>query len=266
MISVLLSGASGRMGRCICQAVAEADDMCLVGCFSPTHAGETICAGGMELVCSDDLDGLIASTKPDVMVDFSRPDSALANVGCALEAGVDVVLGTTGSSEDELRSCWEQHAHQGARLFYAANFTTGAVLMMRFAALAAPYFEDAEIIEMHHNGKKDAPSGTAVKTARGMAAARGQEVRNAGPGAETELAAFKGARGCELDGIRIHAVRGNGYMASQEVILSCAGQTLTLRHDSTQREAYMPGVLLAIRSMGIEGCISGFQSGLDSLL
>ena len=125
------------------------------------------------------------------------------------------------------------------------------------------FFPDVEIVEMHHDGKKDAPSGTAVQTARMVAEGRGGAV-NAGPGAETEIEGCAGARGCEVEGVRIHAIRGDGYMASQEVVMSAAGQTLTIRHDSTQREAYMPGVLLAIRS--VADLADGFTVGLESLM
>ena len=135
--------------------------------------------------------------------------------------------------------------------------------MMQFAKVAGKFFPDVEIVEMHHDGKKDAPSGTAVTTAHMIAEGRGG-VRNAGPGSETEIAGCEGARGAEVDGVRIHAIRGDGYMASQEVIMSAAGQTLTIRHDSTLREAYMPGVLLAIRN--IASLPEPFTVGLECLM
>lgn len=263
MIRVVVSGAKGRMGTCVVNAVTAADDMQVVGCYDPHEKGQTVVAGDTTLVCQDDLDALLQDCQPDVMVDFSRPDAAPANVACALRHGVNVVLGTTGTSVDQLEQIWQTNAADGAHLFFAPNFTTGAVLMMQFSKLAAKYFPDIEIIEMHHDGKKDAPSGTAIQTARLIADAR-DHARNAGPGPETEIDGYAGARGCEEDGVRIHSVRGAGYMASQEVIFSSMGQTLTIRHDSTQRESYMPGVLLAIRS--VASLEQGFTCGLEKLM
>lgn len=263
MIRVLVSGAMGRMGSCVVQAVAAAEDLQVVGGYAPMHAGTVISCSDGDFVCSDDLGSLIDACQPDVMVDFSQPDAALENITCALARGVHVVTGTTGVSREAMAAAWEAHASSGAKLFFAPNFTTGAVLMMQFAKLAARFFPDIEIIEMHHNGKKDAPSGTAVQTARMISEARNGQV-NAGPGSETEIDGCAGARGCDVDGVRIHAVRGNGFMASQEVIMSAPGQTLTLRHDSTDRNAYMPGVLLAVRNVGDQE--QGFTIGLETLM
>ena len=263
MIDVVVSGAKGRMGTCVVQAVAAAEDMRVVGCYAPRHAGQNVTCADGEFPCAEDLGTLLEQARPDVLVDFSQPSCALENVRCALGHGVSVVCGTTGVSNEDLRAAAEGCAVDGARLFYAPNFTTGAVLMMQFAKTAGRFFDDVEIIEMHHDGKKDAPSGTAVQTARMIGEGRGH-VRNAGPGAETEIEGCAGARGCEVDGVRVHAVRGAGYMASQEVILSCAGQNLVIRHDSTQREAYMPGVLLAVR--GVSNLPETFTVGLEKLM
>ncbi|MEE8719470.1 MAG: 4-hydroxy-tetrahydrodipicolinate reductase [Coriobacteriales bacterium] len=263
MISVAVSGARGRMGSCVVDAVSGADDLRLVGCFDPRHAGEAVETSDGSFACASDLSAMLDEARPDVMVDFSQPDAALANVRCALAHGVHVVLGTTGVSAQELERAWRKSSASGAKLFFAPNFTTGAVLMMQFAKLAAAYFGDAEIIEMHHDGKRDAPSGTAVQTARLMGEARGH-VANLGPGPESEVGGYEGARGCAEDGVRIHSVRGAGFMASQEVILSSLGQTLTIRHDSTQRESYMPGVLLAVRN--VAGMPEGFAVGLERFM
>ncbi len=263
MIRVVVSGAKGRMGTCVIRAVDQADDMQVVGGYDPRHAGEELALASGPLACSGDLASLIEQARPDVLVDFSQPDALLANVACALSRGVHVVTGTTGVAVEELRRAWEANAQGGARLFFAPNFTTGAVLMMQFAKIAGKFFPDVEVIEMHHDGKKDAPSGTAVQTARLIAQGR-EGAANAGPGAETEIDGCKGARGCEVGGVRIHAVRGDGFMASQEVILSAAGQNLVIRHDSTQREAYMPGVLLAVRSVAT--LPDGFTVGLEGLM
>lgn len=263
MIRVVVSGAKGRMGTCIVNAVAAQDDLQVVGCYAPQHAGQTVSCADGELPCADDLDALLAQARPDVLVDFSQPDAALPNIVCALAHGVHVVAGTTGVSVEDMRAAWEEHHAGEARLFFAPNYTTGAVLMMQFAKVAGRFFPDVEIVEMHHDGKRDAPSGTAVQTARMIAQGRAHE-KNAGPGAETEIDGCAGARGCEVDGVRIHAVRGDGYMASQEVICSAAGQNLVIRHDSMLREAYMPGILLAVRS--VAGLPEGLTVGLESLM
>lgn len=263
MINVVVSGAKGRMGTCIVEAVAAAEDLKLVGCYAPLNPGEQVVCSDGTFECATDLAELLDEVKPDVLVDFTAPGAVLGNVECALAHGVHVVTGTTGVSREQFEAAWQANSKDGAKLFFAPNFTTGAVLMMKFAEAAAPFFPDIEVIEMHHDGKKDAPSGTAVQTARLMAAAR-NGAKNVGPGSETEVAGFEGARGCDVEGVRVHAVRGAGFMASQEVIMSVGGQTLTIRHDSTQRSAYMPGVLLAIRS--VAGLPDGFTVGLDTLM
>ncbi len=263
MIKVIVSGAKGRMGTCIVNAVAAADDMAVVGCFDPHCAGQVVSCADGDFACSADLAALIDSTGADVVVDFTMPSAVLANVECALSHGVNMVVGTTGVAREDMDALAQRYAQQGGKLFFAPNFTTGAVLMMQFAQVAGKFFPDVEIVEMHHDGKKDAPSGTAVTTAHMIAQAR-NGARNAGPGSETEIAGCQGARGAEVDGVRIHAIRGDGYMASQEVIMSAAGQTLTIRHDSTLREAYMPGVLLAIRS--VADLPEPFTVGLEHLM
>ena len=201
MIAVGVAGAAGRMGIAACAAISSASDMELRGQADP--------AIGVE------LDAILGDC--DVVVDFTRPDAALANARACVAAGVHVVIGTTGFDLDALSGL------RGANVFAAPNFAIGAVLMMRFAAEAAAHMAAAEIIELHHDGKLDAPSGTAALTARLMAAASG---RPAPP---------------------IHSVRLPGLLAHQEVILGDLGQTLTIRHDSISRESFMPGVLLAVR-------------------
>ena len=207
MIRVAVSGASGRMGSTTCAAVEGAEDMELVARIDP--------ALGVEL--ADALD----EHHPDVLVDFSVPSSAVANIRTAVAAGVHVVVGTTGFELDQIRGL------EGANVFIAPNFAIGAVLMMRFAVEAARHMAKAEIIELHHDAKVDAPSGTAARTAALMAQA---SPRGATP--------------------PIHSVRLPGLVAHQEVILGDVGQTLTIRHDSVDRESFMPGVLLAIRRVG----------------
>ena len=263
MVKVIVSGAKGRMGTCIVNAVAAAEDLKLVGCFDPHCAGQVVSCADGDFACSDDLGALIDATGADVVVDFTQPGAVLVNVECVLSHGAHAVVGTTGVARQDMEALALKYADKSGKLFFAPNFTTGAVLMMQFAKVAGKFFPDVEIVEMHHDGKKDAPSGTAVTTAHMIAEGRGG-VRNAGPGSETEIAGCEGARGAEVDGVRIHAIRGDGYMASQEVILSAAGQTLTIRHDSTLREAYMPGVLLAIRN--VASLPEPFTVGLECLM
>ena len=220
MIRVGVAGAAGRMGETVCAAVDAAPDMELVGRADPV------------LDCT--LGQMLEQASPDVVVDFTRPDTAPENALRCLRAGVHVVLGTTGF---DLPALTEQAqaiaATQGdapANLLVAPNFAIGAVLMMRFAAEAAKHMTKAEIVELHHDGKLDAPSGTAARTAQLIAAATGGEPPP------------------------IHSVRLPGLVANQEVILGDVGQTLTIRHDTTGRESFMPGVLLAIRSVrALEG-------------
>ncbi|TMK42575.1 MAG: 4-hydroxy-tetrahydrodipicolinate reductase [Actinobacteria bacterium] len=209
MIRVAVAGAAGRMGQAVCAAVGAAEDLALCGQADPALGT------GVEEV----LDGA------EVLVDFTAPDVAAANVGAALDAGVHVVLGTTGYDPAALEAK-ARDARGRANLFVAPNFAIGAVLMMRFAAEAARHLPAGEIVELHHDQKRDAPSGTAARTAELMAQASG---RPAPP---------------------IHSVRLPGLVAHQEVILGGEGQTLTIRHDSLARESFMPGVLLAVRRVG----------------
>jgi 4-hydroxy-tetrahydrodipicolinate reductase len=209
MIRVAVSGAAGRMGQAVCAAVADADDMELGGRADPELGTE--------------LEEVLPGA--DVLVDFTRPDTAVPNVAVALGAGVHVVLGTTGYDAGALEE-QARAASGAANVFAAPNFAIGAVLMMRFAAEAVRHLPAAEIVELHHDHKRDAPSGTAARTAELMAQASG---RPAPP---------------------IHSVRLPGLVAHQEVILGGPGQTLTIRHDSLARESFMPGVLLAVRRVG----------------
>ncbi len=260
MIQVLVSGALGRMGTEICKAVDGAGDLTLVAGVDPA-AGEDATVGADGAPVFKTLADAIDATKPDVVIDFTRPDVAEANLRCALGKGVNCVLGTTGLSEEHLQEIYDESATGNAALFHAPNFTTGAVLMMLFAQQAAKYFPDIEVIEFHHDGKKDAPSGTAIRTARLIAEAREQQ--SDAPGKETELAGFEGARGAMVDGVPVHAVRTAGYVAHQEVIFGSMGQTLVIRHDSIDRASYMPGILMATRAV-VD--MSGVMVGLEKLM
>lgn len=252
MIRVAVAGYAGRMGSTVVDTVEAAEDM-EVACGIDPHrkkptfpAYETV----SEALVNEDF---------DVLVDFTQPDSVAENVRAALAAGVDCVIGTSGISSEALEEL-ASRAPAGTCVFFAPNFTTGAVLMMQFAQAAAPYFPEAEIIESHHARKKDAPSGTAVRTAHMISQARGGQPSCA-PGKETELEGFEGARGALVEGVPVHSVRSMGYVATQEVVFGSLGQTLTIKHDSWDRASYMPGVLLGIRSVGSrEGLVVGLEN------
>jgi len=257
MIRVLVTGAAGRMGSEVMRAVTAADGMEVVAAVDPGAAGATV--EGITVV--GELQAAIDENAPDVMVEFTHPSVVEANLRVALPAGVDCVVGTTGLSEDTLAEL-ASLAPAGTALFFAPNFAVGAVLMMLFAEQAARYMPNVEIIELHHDKKADAPSGTAIRTARMIAAARTSvpEV----PGSETELPEMQGARGAVVDGVHVHSVRSPGLVANQEVIFGGQGQTLTIRHDSIDRTCFMPGVVLAVREVGHhEGLVVGLEKLMD---
>ena len=233
-ITVAVIGAAGRMGSTVCQAVEAVDDLELVGRFD----------------LGDELGELAGA---DVAVEFSTPDATLANVLHCIRRGVHAVVGTTGWSEDKLdRVRWALDTSPGTGVLIAPNFSLGAVLMMRFAAQAARFYESAEVVELHHPDKADAPSGTAARTARLIAEHRKDSGLPPIPDATTT--ALEGARGAYIDGVRVHAVRLRGLVAHQEVLLGGPGEQLTIRHDSFDRISFMPGVLLGVRRIGA-GCL-----------
>jgi len=261
MIRVLVSGAAGRMGSEAVRAITAADGLEVVAAVDPNAAGLAIADGaGGDIACDADLAQSIAEHTPDVMVDFTRPDVVESNIRIALAAAVDCVVGTTGLSQVTLADL-AAPAPEGTCLFFAPNFAVGAVLLMQFAERAARFMPHAEIIELHHDRKLDAPSGTAVRTASLIAGARASVP--ASPGRETELDGMGGARGALVDGVSVHSVRLPGLVAHQEVLFGGQGQTLTLRHDSIDRTSFMPGVVLACREVGAR---SGLVIGLESLM
>jgi len=244
-IRVGVVGARGRMGLEVCKAVDAADDLELVA-----------------MVDQGDWLFNASDAGAQVLVDFTTPDVVMDNLHWAIDQGISCVVGTTGFTEQRLtrvRSWLAQKPEVGVLI--APNFGIGAVLMMQFAAKAARYFESAEIIELHHPRKLDAPSGTAGHTARLIAAARAEAGLGAMPDATKEE--LPGARGADVDGVRVHAVRAAGLVAHQEVLFGTNGETLSLRHDSLDRVSFMPGVLLAIRSIVDR---PGLTVGIDSLL
>jgi 4-hydroxy-tetrahydrodipicolinate reductase len=253
------------MGTQVVYAINSQEDMEVVGGVDAASSSGNVELGGRTIAPAfSDLIAAIEVTKPDVLVDFTAPATVENNIRTALPYGVDCVIGTTGLTPQKYEEL-AQLAPEGTALFHAPNFTVGAVLMMEFSKKAAQYFADAEVIEFHHNGKKDAPSGTAIQTALGIAEARkAAGIKTLAPGKDTELAGREGARGADVNEVPVHAVRSNGYVAHQEVIFGSAGETLTIRHDSIDRAAYMPGVLLAIRKVGdVEGLVIGLEKFMD---
>jgi 4-hydroxy-tetrahydrodipicolinate reductase len=244
-IRVGVLGARGRMGLEVCKAVSAADDLELVATV-------------------DDGDRLsnAADAGAQVLVDFTTPDVVMDNVQWAVDQGISMVIGTSGFTEERLGQIRGRLSQKpGVGVLIAPNFGIGAVLMMQFAARAARYFDSVEIIEQHHPRKLDAPSGTATHTARLIAAARAEAGCAPMPDATKEE--MSGARGADIEGVRIHAVRAAGLVAHQEVLFGTTGETLTIRHDSLDRASFMPGVLLAVRSVGSR---PGLTIGLDPLL
>jgi len=257
VIKVLVSGAAGRMGREVVRAILAEDDLLLVAAVDPAHSGEPV-GEGSELLFSGDLGEAIGATAPHVMVDFTHPSVVQGTVRTALGLGVHCVVGTTGLPLETLEALAAEAA-DGACLFVAPNFAIGAVLMMRFATEAARFMPHVEIIELHHDRKADAPSGTALRTASLIAGSR-LSVPSA-PGRETEIA--DGARGALVDDVTIHSIRLPGLVAHQEVLFGGQGQTLSIRHDSIDRTSFMPGVVLAVRRIGSK---SGLVIGLEHLM
>ncbi|HXH22652.1 MAG TPA: 4-hydroxy-tetrahydrodipicolinate reductase [Dehalococcoidia bacterium] len=245
-IRVLVSG-SGHMGREVLQAVAAAEDLEPVGVLEKFSKEEFhSLPGGSDLIpMGHEPEPLIGRCRPDVVIDFTNAEWTPRVAKAALAAGARLVIGTTGLSEAFLRELERECRARKLGAFVAPNFAIGAVLMMHMAAIASRYFDWAEITEMHQERKVDAPSGTAVTTARMMAQARGKSFQHNEPEKQT----LPGSRGATYEGIAIHSVRLPGLVAHQEVVFGGLGQTLTIRHDSTGRESFIPGVLLATREV-----------------
>lgn len=247
-------GAGGRMGSEVCRAVDAAEGLELVAAVDPHHVGEQSSAGG--LTVAGELAALVAA-EVEVAVDFTRPDTVVANVNWLLEHGIHAVVGTTGLTDADL-DAFRANATT-CNVLVAPNFAIGAVLMMQFAAQAARHLHHVEIIERHHDGKLDAPSGTALRTAELIADAAGDDLADAIGGDDKH----PGARGASHRGVPIHSVRLPGLVAHQEVQLGGTGETLTILHDSIHRESFMPGVVLAIRRVSD---LDGLVVGLEHLL
>lgn len=254
------------MGRETVKAVHVDSQVELVGAVGRSlvgsDAGEVAGISPIGVAISDNIENALQNAR--VAVDLSVPAVVKSNIAAILAAGVAGVVGTTGLTESDLSELDEAAKSANVPLLIAPNFAIGAILMMRFATEAAKYFDSAEIIERHHDKKLDAPSGTAFKTALAMREARGEDFERIGGDSAKENSSAIGARGGEIGGVSIHAVRLPGYLAHQEVVFGMAGQTLTIRHDAISRECYMPGVLRAIKT--VWDLPVGLTFGLEAVL
>ena len=261
MIRVGVMGACGRMGREICRTVVDDPELELVAAFDREYQGMEIGAligrDVKGVLVETDLTKLLDTVQPDVMIDFTVADAMRVNVPQVLKKGIAVVTGTTGLSAEERSEMGKLAEANNTSMFHAANYAIGAVLMMKFAAEAAKYMPHVEVIELHHDKKLDAPSGTAVTTLAKIA-----ENRTAfKQGMADEYEKIEGARGGEYEGMRVHSVRLPGFVASQEVIFGGLGQTLTIRHDSLSRESFMPGIALAAKKIqGWKGLVEDLEN------
>ena len=262
MIRVGVIGAAGKMGRMVCASVAQDPDLALVAAIDRSHVGEPIdalaevAADGIRI--SDEFDTLLQA-EAEVAVEFTHPTVVRDDVSWLIDHAMHGVVGTTGMSEKDYAEIATAIEREGAEtnIFIAPNFAIGAVLAERFAIQASRWFPAAEIIELHHDRKADAPSGTALKASKEILAARAEEFH--GPTDET----VPGVRGGDMDGLRVHSVRLPGLVAHEEIIFGGQGQTLTIRHDSMDRSSFMPGVLMAIKAVST---LPGLTVGLDKLL
>jgi 4-hydroxy-tetrahydrodipicolinate reductase len=262
-IKVLVAGALGKMGRETVRALKNSRELSLAGAADVKSRGLKIAAitgddGDQEMIYVD-LEEALTSVKPKVMVDFTNPQSVFNNACLALQRGVHCIIGTTGLNQNELKALEQQARENKVAAAVIPNFALGAILMMKFASEAASYFPHAEIIELHHDEKLDAPSGTAIKTAELISESRVDQV----PHIKGEFEKYSGARGGRIHDVPVHSVRLPGLVAHQEVVFGGPGQILTIKHDALNRECYMPGVILSIQKIT---AMTGLVLGLESFL
>jgi 4-hydroxy-tetrahydrodipicolinate reductase len=257
-IRVVVNGAAGRMGQEVISALCQEPDMQIVGAVDIKASGGylTLPDGSGRVPLAPELEKILGNHPADVVVDFSTAQATMPAVRTAIKHGVNMVIGTTGLTADNIKEIESLAKANKIGIVVASNFALGAVLMIHLAKLAAKYFDFAEIIELHHHLKADSPSGTALTTAKAMAKARGKPF-------STPKGKAADSRGGQVEGVAIHSVRLPGLMAHQEVLLGGAGQTLSIRHDTIGRQCYMPGVALAVREVTKH---KGLIYGLDSLL
>jgi 4-hydroxy-tetrahydrodipicolinate reductase len=258
LVAVVVHGASGRVGQEVVKAVCQDPATSLVGAVDANISGDILTLpDGQTVPFSTDIKAIIAERQPNVIVDFSIAKASMPMVRIAARAGVNLVIGTTGFSAAELDEMKNLAAANEIGIVAAPNFALGAVLMMHLAKIAGKFMDHAEIIELHHDKKLDAPSGTSLLTAKAMVEARGKAFLPPSAGEHTQ------SRGQDISSVAIHSIRMPGMMAHQEVLFGAAGQTLSIRHDTINRECYMPGVMLAVKAVIKK---KGFIYGLDTLL
>lgn len=258
-ITVVVHGALGKMGQEIIKAVCREPGLKLVGAIDSQTAGSSLAApkGCEDVPLSNNATYILDTYKPKVVIDFTVANATLPIVHACVKRNVNIVIGTTGLSDNDLSEIKALAKDTDSSVFIAANFAIGAVLMMHFSKIAAKHFEYAEIIEFHHEHKKDAPSGTSIITANAMNNAREKAFT-------TPFSKGQENRGDRFNDVTIHSVRMPGYVASQEVILGSNGETLHIRHDSINRECFMPGIMLAVKkTLNNKGFLSGLENLLD---
>lgn len=264
MVRIVFAGVCGKMGREVAKYLLEQDDFKLVGGvdvnFVGSDLGEVLGTKFLGINITNDLQKALEEAKPDVLLDFTSPKAVKNNLKIALTKGVSAVVGTSGITDEDILEV-EKYCEQGnSSAIIAPNFSIGALLLMKFAAEAAKYFPNVEIIEYHHNQKLDAPSGTAVKTAELIL-----ENAKINTGFTGEFETLPGARGGTLNGIKIHSVRLPGFLAHQEVIFGSQGQILSLRHDSLSRESFFYGINFALKKIKhVDGVVYGIENILDN--
>ena len=260
-ITVLVHGALGKMGKEVVGAISRDAELELVGGvdIKTTQNQLTLPDGSRKVPLSSDLSSLLESTKPKVLLDFTIAEAALSAARLALKKGVHVVIGTSGLTDENLKEIAQLAEDNKVGALVAPNFTIGIAVLLNAAKEAAKLFDYADIIEMHHHEKVDAPSGTALATAKAMVKSRGKPFSYS----KTKKETLSGTRGGEIDGVIIHSVRLPGFVASQEVVFGGLGQTLTIRHDTISRDCYMPGIIMAIKEIVNR---KGLIYGLDTLL
>jgi 4-hydroxy-tetrahydrodipicolinate reductase len=258
VIGVVVHGASGRVGQEVIKAVCADPATTLVGAVDANIPGDTMTLpDGQSVPFSTDIKAIILDRRPEVIVDFSIAKASMPMIRIAARNNVNLVIGTTGFSAAELDEMKKLAAANEIGIVAAPNFALGAVLMMHLAKITSKFMDHAEIIELHHDKKLDAPSGTSLLTAKAMVEARGKAFLPPSAGEQTP------SRGQDVSSVEIHSIRMPGLMAHQEVIFGAAGQTLSIRHDTINRECYMPGVMLAVKAVVKQ---KGFIYGLDKLL
>ena len=265
MIRVMVNGAGGKMGREVVKAVHADSELTMVGGIDPSKAGQDVgTVAGIEplqITMAETIDEVLVDNKPDVIVDFTNPAVIFENAKKILSAGVHIVIGTTGLTEEQRNELHKLGLKHNANCLVAPNFSLGAVMMMKVSAELAPYFPDVEIIELHHNHKYDAPSGTSILTAKLINDAK--EAAHVSGSEDLTRESLPGARGAKVDNVTIHSVRLPGYVAHQQVLFGGYDETLTIRHDSLSRLSFMPGVVLACKKIASK---PGLTYGLEHYL